>query len=50
MALLLGAGVAGAVLGAVGGWLAGGLVLAAVRSFRSTGRHLKLDRMRSFTG
>ncbi|AHH94082.1 hypothetical protein GCM10010174_42340 [Kutzneria viridogrisea] len=40
LAVLLGSGVFGAVLGTVGGWLAGGLVLAAVRSFRAEGRHL----------
>ena len=39
LAMLFGAGLAGAVLGAVGGWLFGGLTLVAARSLRSAGRH-----------
>ncbi|WP_211763921.1 hypothetical protein [Kutzneria sp. CA-103260] len=39
LAMLHGAGLAGAVLGAVGGWLFGGLTLVAARSLRSAGRH-----------
>lgn len=39
LAMLHGAGLAGAVCGAVGGWLFGGLTLVAARSLRSAGRH-----------
>jgi hypothetical protein len=39
LAMLHGAGLAGAVLGAVGGWLFGGLALVAARSLRAAGRH-----------
>jgi hypothetical protein len=39
LAMLHGAGLAGAVFGAVGGWLFGGLTLVAARSLRSAGRH-----------
>jgi len=39
LAMLHGAGLVGAVLGAVGGWLFGGLTLVAARSLRSAGRH-----------
>jgi hypothetical protein len=39
VAMLHGAGLAGAVIGAVGGWLIGGLALVAARSLRTAGRH-----------
>lgn len=39
LAMLLGAGLVGAVIGAVGGWLFGGLALVARRSLRAAGRH-----------
>jgi hypothetical protein len=39
VAMMHGAGLAGAVLGSVGGWLFGGLALVAARSLRTAGRH-----------
>lgn len=39
LAMLHGAGLVGAVLGSVGGWLFGGLALVATRSLRAAGRH-----------
>ncbi|MEV6611656.1 hypothetical protein [Kutzneria sp. NPDC051319] len=38
-AMLHGAGLAGAVVWTVGGWLFGGLALVAARSLRTAGRH-----------
>ncbi|GAA3432409.1 hypothetical protein [Kutzneria kofuensis] len=39
VAMLHGAGLTGAVLWTVGGWLFGGLTLVAARSLRAAGRH-----------
>jgi hypothetical protein len=39
VAMLHGAGLAGAVVWTVGGWLFGGLALVAARNLRTAGRH-----------
>jgi hypothetical protein len=39
VAMLHGAGLTGAVVWTVGGWLFGGLTLVAARSLRAAGRH-----------